>query len=228
MPVDNTLLLRHCTANDLPALAAILDTAFTGPRLKVMYRNVTPSDRTKYLEDVLRREFSYPKDTPHPQSVHFVCVVDTTSNEIISFVIWNHLPKGYLASEDFELQRSSWPAGSNVQLGKDFYRMTGELRSMHPGRKDPHWLLCSLATLPNHEGRGAGSMLIKWAFPKADEMGIRCYVDASWRGLPVYKKRGFGEECGVMDLFLSRYEGGEGYELLRYVALLREPEKMKS
>lgn len=114
-----------------------------------------------------------------------------------------------------------------MKLVRDFDRMTAELRSAYPGRKEAHWMLSMLATHPKHEGRGAGSMLIEWAFPIADDMGLRCYVDASVVGYPVYKKRGFGEDVGVLDLDLGKYEGGEGYGVQRWVALMREPSNLR-
>jgi len=42
----------------------------------------------------------------------------------------------------------------------------------------------------------------------------------------VYRRRGFGEDVGVMDLDLEKYEGGEEYGVQRWVAMMREPEKV--
>lgn len=47
-------------------------------------------------------------------------------------------------------------------------------------------------------------------------------------GYPVYKKRGFGEDVGVMELDLGKYEGGEGYGVQRWVAMMREPDDIRS
>lgn len=226
MAPDPNLVLRACTMTDIPALAAVKHASFTAPRTKIMYRDVTTEDKYKLLEESLRREFASPKDSAHPQSVNFLCVFDTTTADIISYATWIYLPNGYLASEDADTQHPWLPPGINAKLVRDFDRMTAELRSAHPGRKEAHWLLSMLATHPKHEGRGAGSMLIKWAFPKADDMGLRCYVDSSVVGYPVYRRRGFGEDVGVMDLDLGKYEGGEEYGVQRWVAMMREPEKV--
>ena len=217
MPSNPTLQLRPCTSADIPALAILRHACFTAPSNKVVFRDVAPSDKLKYIEDGFRQELS------GHRSVNFLCVVDTTTNEIISHAIWIYLPNGYLASEDTDVQHPWLPPGTNETLVRDFERMTSELRSADPRRKEPHWLLSYLATHPKHEGRGAGSMLIEWAFPRADEMGLRCFVDASTIGRPVYRKRGFEECVGVSELDLSRYEGGEGYEVQRWVAMVREP-----
>ena len=226
MPNDPTLSLRPCTPADIPELAALNLACFTGPRIQVQYKDVTPSDKLAILEEAFHRAFSSPKDSAHPQFVHPLCVVDTSTNEIIAEAIWIYLPKGYVGSEDADAHHPLLRPGINEQLQRDFDDETRKLRSAHPGRKEAHWLLSLLATHPKHEGRGAGSMLINWALPKADEMGVRCYVDASAIGYPVYKKRGFGEEVGVLELDLSKYEGGEGFPVQRYVALMREPRKV--
>lgn len=85
-----------------------------------------------------------------------------------------------------------------------------------------------LATHPKHEGRGAGRMLITWAFLKADDMGLRCYVDASVAGYAVYKKSGFGKDVGFMHLDLGKYEEGEEFGVQRCVAMMREPRNLRS
>ena len=225
---DTTLILRRCTPEDIPSLAALHHASFgTTPGHKVMYGNVKLEDRLKFHEDTFRRKFLDLGHSPHTQSVNIICVTDTTTDKIISYVIWVYLPNGYLASEDADTHHPWLPLGTNETLAKDFDRVIGELRSADPRRKEAHWLLGLLATHPNHEGRGAGSMLIQWAFPKADEMGVPCFVDSSVAGYPVYKKRGFQEAVGSVDLDLGEYDRGEGYGVQRWVAMMREPRKDK-
>ncbi|KAF2771630.1 hypothetical protein EJ03DRAFT_325276 [Teratosphaeria nubilosa] len=55
----------------------------------------------------------------------------------------------------------------------------------------PHADLSILVTHPEHQRRGAGSMLVGWGCQKADERGLMCILTASEAGLPVYKKHGF-------------------------------------
>ena len=84
------------------------------------------------------------------------------------------------------------------------------------------WLL---GTHPRHERKGAGAQLVRWAFPHADAAGLRCYVDASKLGHPLYRKCGF-EDVGEMTLDLDKYEGGKGMGVQRWVAMVREPQKV--
>lgn len=48
-----------------------------------------------------------------------------------------------------------------------------------------------LATHPQWERRGAGSMIIQWGCDRADEAGVVAYIDASKKGKGLYQKFGF-------------------------------------
>ena len=52
-------------------------------------------------------------------------------------------------------------------------------------------------------------------------------MDASEVGYPVYKKRGFREDVGTLELDLGKYEGGEEYGVQRWVAMMREPSNLR-
>ena len=83
-------------------------------------------------------------------------------------------------------------------------------------------VLWHLGTHPKHERKGAGAQLIRWAFPHADATGVRCYVDASKLGYPLYSKCGF-QDVGELLLDMDEYEGGKGVGVQRWVAMVREP-----
>lgn len=51
--------------------------------------------------------------------------------------------------------------------------------------------LDTLATHPDYQGRGAGSMIVKYGCDLADQDGVSAYVDASKEGLVLYKRYGF-------------------------------------
>ncbi|KAL8857390.1 MAG: hypothetical protein Q9178_006017 [Gyalolechia marmorata] len=220
MPANN-FSLRPCTPADIPTLAALNLTSFNGPRNKVMYANVSPSDKLTLFEAKARHILNHPKNDSH-QSIYYICIVDTSTNSIISHAVWNWLPNGYTPSHDPDTQHDWLPPGTNESLVRDFDRGTHALRTGHPGRKEAHWLLSLLATHPQHQGRGAAGMLIEWGTERADGMGVRCFVEASVAGLPLYRKKGFEVEVGVQELDLGEYEGGEGYGVQRWVGLMRE------
>ena len=53
-----------------------------------------------------------------------------------------------------------------------------------------------LSTHPEHERRGAGSMLVKWGTDIADSLGMKSFVQGSRRGKPLYERHGFVDKEG--------------------------------
>lgn len=53
-----------------------------------------------------------------------------------------------------------------------------------------------LSTHPEHERRGAGSMLVKWGTDFADNLGMKAFVQGSRRGKPLYERYGFVDKEG--------------------------------
>jgi ribosomal protein S18 acetylase RimI-like enzyme len=52
-----------------------------------------------------------------------------------------------------------------------------------------------IGTHPSYRRKGVASMLMDWGVQQADRDGLRCFVDASDQGVPLYKKYGFvGQE----------------------------------
>lgn len=72
-------------------------------------------------------------------------------------------------------------------------------------------VLDMLATHPDYQGQGAGSMLVRWGCALADKDGVPAYVDASKAGKPLYEKFGFVDRSETQ-------RQGEGIE----VAMVRE------
>lgn len=58
-------------------------------------------------------------------------------------------------------------------------------------RKQGYWQLSLLGVLPAFGGRGIAKKLLQFGMDKADEDDTVCYLSASPKGLPVYKKVGF-------------------------------------
>lgn len=77
----------------------------------------------------------------------------------------------------------------------------------------PYYALDTLVTLPQHERRGAGSMLVRWGCEKADEAGVEAYLEASPMGAPMYARHGF-EEVKQIELDLRQYGGDEALEFI--------------
>lgn len=74
-----------------------------------------------------------------------------------------------------------------------------------------------LATLPEHQDRGAASLLIRWGLDRADRDGLEAYVEASLAGAPVYEHFGWRTSGRVVTL------EGQYTE----VCMLRPPQPVK-
>jgi WD repeat-containing protein 48 len=59
------------------------------------------------------------------------------------------------------------------------------------GTSTPFFMLNQLGTHPDHQGRGAASLMLNWGLNKADKEGLVTYLVATVPGRPVYEKRGF-------------------------------------
>jgi GNAT superfamily N-acetyltransferase len=72
--------------------------------------------------------------------------------------------------------------------------LLGPIRAAQPeimGTEQPFFMLNMLATHPDHQGRGAGKMLLSWGLEKADEEGLVTYLNATDVGRQMYEKKGF-------------------------------------
>jgi len=48
-----------------------------------------------------------------------------------------------------------------------------------------------LATLPDHQGQGAASRLLRWGLDRADEEDVECYIEAAPDAEAIYARFGW-------------------------------------
>ncbi|KAJ5924138.1 acetyltransferase [Penicillium verhagenii] len=101
-----------------------------------------------------------------------------------------------------------WHAEMPGEMCEAFFLMEEEnRRRVMGGRK--HYYLDTVATHPDYQRRGCGSMLVKWGCDLADSEGVSAYGDASKDGAPLYAKYGFvdysnpGEDIASMARFFK-------------------------
>lgn len=66
-----------------------------------------------------------------------------------------------------------------------------------------------LATDPKYQGKGAGSLLLRYGCERADNDSVEAYLDASPESVHLYEKIGF-EEAGRLDTLIPREGSEEG------------------
>ncbi len=239
-----SLKLSYCKPDDAPQLSEITLAAFeVAPRFIVGHGKVPRDVQLKRDEEGYRKSIASQGDPNAAQQKHCLKVTDPTTGDIMAFAIWCWLPNGYKPEEDSQTQvpDAGFPEGTNEAMVRDLWRMTGQLRSEHPGRREEHWCECLfppafltlltrsvlsiIGTHPKHERKGAAGMLICWPFERADKQGKRCYVDSSVTGYKLYKRYGF-EDVGEMLLDVDKYDAKSGYGVQRWVAMVREPRKI--
>ncbi|KAL1622587.1 hypothetical protein SLS56_008698 [Neofusicoccum ribis] len=78
--------------------------------------------------------------------------------------------------------------------------------------------LSSLATHPDHQGKGIGAALVRWGVEQAEKDCMPAYLEATPRGAFLYKKLGFEP---VDEVDMSKWlPDGEEY---KFLCMLKEP-----
>ena len=63
---------------------------------------------------------------------------------------------------------------------------------VHTSVSGPHWYLVAIGTLPDRQGHGLGSALVKVGTDQADAAGLPCYLEtATDDDIAFYERRGF-------------------------------------
>ncbi|KAL1851765.1 hypothetical protein Plec18170_006068 [Paecilomyces lecythidis] len=191
-----TLKLEPVTLEDIPAITDLWFAAFTDPELQRVFPN-TPGIH-KWLEnanahDLLNKLFQ-----------RYIKVVDTKSVDsqgrprIAAYAKWDlSMP------EERGRRYPPWHEDMPAKLCDEFFSKEEVNRKRVMGDKK-HIYLDTVATHPDYQRRGSGSLLVKWGCELADAEGLPAYVDASKDGAPLYAKFGFvdysnpGEEIASM------------------------------
>lgn len=119
--------------------------------------------------------------------------------------------------EKLDLTRS-YPEGTNVELYNHFFGIIDAKREKYcDDGKD--YFLHVLIVSPHYQRRGLGTMLIEEGLRNADRDNAGAYVEASWKGLELYKRYGW-EQIDRIELDMTPH-GGDGIAIEEL--LIREP-----
>ncbi|KAF9696331.1 hypothetical protein EKO04_005728 [Ascochyta lentis] len=187
----------------------------------ILYSRGEPSQET------LNRVTEEIRDGVVNKGILYLKCVDTKTGEMIAGARWRNVkPKDPSASErtweevDEGFKRTEPYDESDPDLFHALHDLfSSNKRNILETRS--HYVLDTLVTLPSHERRGAGSMLVRWGTERADEAGVEAYLEASPMGAPMYARHGF-EPVKRVELDLRKYGGKEVMEFI----LMKRPAKV--
>lgn len=105
--------------------------------------------------------------------------------EIISFAKWN-LPSSTSDNEAPWI----WPEGTRLDILDQWTQMVDGAKSKVLG-DEPCYRLAFIATDPEHERRGAATILIKWALDRCIEDKTSAYLESTLVAWALYTRLGF-------------------------------------
>ncbi|MCJ1358880.1 MAG: hypothetical protein MMC33_008880 [Icmadophila ericetorum] len=209
----STLSLEHAIPSDIPTLTSIYFSAFHADPLSLTcFPRNNPSIQQWWLENITSAFTSEPtarviKIVERKQAISSEYSEGIQKKEeIIAFGKWHVLDAATQVGGDDPDSMPTWPAGSPSSLCNNFFGGLASTRQKLMSSR-PHYYLELLATLPQHQGRGVASVLIKWGLELADRDGLEAYVEGGPKVKGLYERLGWVERgCVQVDL-----EGHGGY-----------------
>ncbi|OJD32508.1 gnat family [Diplodia corticola] len=201
--------LHPVTPSDTPALMAVGAAAFEHDLLRLatwpaLSPTAPPSAHAAEYEFRRRRQL---KRLATPGVVmHKVLADDGTS--VAGFSAWVAPKKSEDAAA--QLQGGSTvaeavnpggevPEGANRAIFEAQPRLMEEAKRRVLGERSDFWYLTSLATHPDHQGKGVGAALVRWGIEQGERDGVPVYLEATPDGYFLYKKLGF-EQVDEIDV----------------------------
>ncbi|CAG9947582.1 unnamed protein product [Clonostachys rosea f. rosea IK726] len=186
MTAPKPLQLELATAEDAPELTEVWFAAFQDPDLRRLWPD-TDGVRQWWTDanshDMRQKPFQ-----------RYVKVIDPDTKDargrsrIAAYAKWD------LSMPDERGRR--YPPWHTDMPGEecDAFFLREEKERERVMGKEEHYYLDTVATHPDYQRRGAGSMLLKWGCDLADQNKISAYVDATKDGARLYERFGFVDE----------------------------------
>ncbi|OOF98058.1 hypothetical protein ASPCADRAFT_205328 [Aspergillus carbonarius ITEM 5010] len=216
--------IRPATEHDAPELAHINIASF---RHQPFWTNFLPtSSPTTDLQTALQLKTARCLSKLIAPDVHVLVATDTTTNKIIGYARWA-FPARDPETSTVELSPEgkglvgeysngkALPEGMRQDVYDAFWKMLKEKSEVWVREGD--FVLEFLATLPEAQGKGVGTALLKWGMEQADKRNARVYLEATTDGYALYRKFGW-EELEVMEMDFTEF-GGVGAQ--KWFAMMR-------
>lgn len=196
-----TLTLRKGVPTDIEDMCETFLDAFSGNTIGQTFFPRSSASARKFWMDALTEEI-------HDPLARFLVIEDTSTSPatFIGFAKWNAPPPaapGSMHPSPPPLP-DNWPEDGDPALANVFFKKLSDMHEEIMGDR-PHWYLEIIVTKTEHQGKGAGGMMMRWGVEKADEDGVESYLDATPEGKPLYEKCGFRDEL-VWPFFNDTYK----------------------
>ncbi|KAF2207131.1 hypothetical protein CERZMDRAFT_102629 [Cercospora zeae-maydis SCOH1-5] len=173
---------------DIPHCITIYFLAFQNPHSLACWPR-TPGIRT-WWEDMIKSEL-------HEPGAHWLKAVSSETGAIAGFVKWQEPNPGVEPDTDLP----EWPEEADRELCDETFGTWARARKDLMGREG-HWYLEIIATDPAYQGKGAGSLMVRYGLQRADEEGSRAFLEASPSAVRLYEGFGF-REARHLDTFIE-------------------------
>ncbi|KAJ5200903.1 hypothetical protein N7449_005706 [Penicillium cf. viridicatum] len=208
-------LIKYATEADGPGLAKVNVQSFQGRRLlEELFPEASLTRMQEYKIVVGMKHLANPK-------MHVLKIHDPVSGELATYSRWQ-FPASFgpslvtLSEKAVLLAKDPIPHAPrpmNEEVFNAFKKLLEDGRKRYTTENDI--ILDLLATLPEYQGRGFGSAILKWGTDKADASQSRIFLEGTPEGVPVYLKYGWKivEEV-VMDYTPFGSVGQESFFLM--------------
>ncbi|OKL55641.1 hypothetical protein UA08_09128 [Talaromyces atroroseus] len=178
--------LRRASPSDVEQLTDVFFSGFRKDAVMASCFPEKPSVRRFWINGLMKA-LSDP-------SVHIVAVVDTDApgEPIVAYANWVSPTTTDTDTEQDQAQPLYPDDGDDKELAEFFFPFLKEQRAKNMGGRKC-WYLAALVCHEDHQGKGAGGMLMRYGLKQADDMNADIYLEASPPGVPVYKRFGFKE-----------------------------------
>ncbi|RAH51525.1 GNAT family N-acetyltransferase [Aspergillus brunneoviolaceus CBS 621.78] len=226
MPPSTKYTIRRATEPDAPHLAHINITAFEPTPF---WRNLFPAlDRRATYPLKLARTLTKLADG----ASHLLVAEDPATGAVVGYARWTVPgPPAPASSGASALSPANQdlvtafrragdgalPPGTNLAVHSRFWGDLERLKAKYLREGD--FVLEFLATLPEAQGQGVASGLLRWGLERADARNARVYLEATEEGYPVYRKYGW-RDLEVLELDFAELGGRS--ERQRWVMMMRE------
>ncbi|KAH7122665.1 acyl-CoA N-acyltransferase [Dendryphion nanum] len=196
-----SITVKEVMDSDLPRACEIEVAAYAGNSVSpILFPGPFPPDSLEQRVKRLARERNEDRTTS------YIKAIDEKTGDIIGFASWHLYETPKIAATAAASRRLTIGPGANKEACEAFFGGMAQRRDLIMKGK-AFVYLHMLHSDPKHQGRGAGSALMRWGLERADSHNLPTFLESSPDAHTFYKKHGFVDE-EVFTFDMSPYGGG--------------------